>query len=495
MPTAEDMLTEAAQLHQIGKLAEAERTYREVLRLYPQQPHALNALGVLANQLGRPEAAILYFRQALAASPGQAEFHSNLGMAYKTTGDLVTAVALYREALRLKPEYVSGHIYLCEALIEQGQLDEARAHCLEALRLQPDCALAYCRLGEFVIQGWHAFSEADIATMQTLAVDPSQSDQHANLYFTLAAYWEKRGAYDEAFRCYTQANQLKGAVYRQGNQSYDARKHREQIDATIRVFTPELFASRRSHGHDSEQPVFVVGMVRSGTSLVEQILSSHPHVFGAGELNDIEQIAHSLRKWLGTPVPYPACVTAMDVAVSRKLAELYLKRLAQLGGGTALRVIDKLPHNYVHLGLIALLFPRVRIIHCRRDVLDACVSTYTQNFKWLNYSARLEDIGYYYRQYERIMAHWQRVLPMPMHEVVYEELVADQETISRKLVAFCGLDWDERCLDFYKSTHRVKTASRLQVRRPIYGHAVGRWKRFEAYLQPLRDALAGAEPA
>jgi hypothetical protein len=196
---------------------------------------------------------------------------------------------------------------------------------------------------------------------------------------------------------------------------------------------------------------------------------------------------------LGT-APYPACVTALDESTTRTLAALFLQRLDNFSESGRLRgagrVIDKMPHNYLHLGLISILFPRCRILHCRRQTLDVCVATYLQNFKWLPYASSLEEIGFYYRNYERLMEHWRRVLPLPMHEVVYEDLVANQEPVSRSLVAFCGLPWDERCLAFHKSPRTVQTSSKLQVRQPLYTRSLARWKRFEAYLKPLHDALA-----
>jgi hypothetical protein len=177
----------------------------------------------------------------------------------------------------------------------------------------------------------------------------------------------------------------------------------------------------------------------------------------------------------------------------RTLAHLYQGRLARLSGGPMIRVIDKMTHNYLHLGLIAILFQNARIVHCRRDPMDVCASTYLQNFKWLPYAASMEDIGFYYRQYERLMAHWRRVLPLPIHEVSYEEMVADQEVVSRKLVAFCGLAWDDRCLAYHQSDRPVQTASKLQVRRPMYKTSVARWKCFEAHLEPLKEALERRE--
>jgi tetratricopeptide (TPR) repeat protein len=489
MAAVREILVEAVNLHKAGKLEQAEYLYRQVLREDPRQADALNLLGVIANQLGKPEAAIDFIRQAIATQPGEMEFHNNLASAYKAAGEVAAAADEYRQVLRLVPDHVLAHVYLSDALMEQGDLDAALQHSLEALRLEPDSALAHCTLGELVGQGCYTFSNADIQRMQTLLNEGRQSTHDASmLYFTLAAYWERSGDYDEAFRCYHRANELKGEVYRQSNKAFDPRQHLQLIDNLIAVFTPEFFARTRCFGSDSEIPVFVVGMVRSGTSLVEQILASHPQGFGVGELKDIDKIANVLPGRLNSTESYPNCASHIDPVHAKTLAYLYLQRLAN-HAGAAIRVVDKMPHNYLHLGLIAVLFPRSRIVHCKRDTMDVCASTYFQNFKWLPYASSIENIAFYYRQYERLMAHWRQVLPIPMQEVIYEDLVADQEAVSRQLLAFCGLDWDDRCLSFHTSPRAVKTASKLQVRQPIYTRSVARWKRFEAHLRPLRDAL------
>jgi hypothetical protein len=307
------------------------------------------------------------------------------------------------------------------------------------------------------------------------------------VHFTLAGHWERSADYDRAFVHYRQANDLKRECYRQRAMAFDQDKHKDLIDRLIAFFTPEFFQKTRHFGADTELPVFVVGMVRSGTSLVEQILASHPQASGAGELKDIDQLSLTLPERLGG-ASYPDCLAQLDPLTAKTVAYAYLLRLAH-DSGAAVRVVDKMPHNCLHLGLIAVLFPRARIIHCRRDPMDVCASAYFQNFKWLPYAASMEDIAFYHRQYERLMAHWRRALPTPIHEVVYEEMVAHQEAVSRDLVRHCGLDWDDRCLAFYQSKRAVQTASKLQVRQPIYTRSVAGWKRFESHLQPLRDAL------
>lgn len=516
-------LEQALELHQNGNLKDAESLYLAILQQHPGQPDVLNLLGVMANQTGQPEVAIDLIRQAVAQLPGEADFHGNLAAAYQAAGHVPDAVRHYREAIRLNPAAVNQYLFLSDALQEQGELEEALAHSLHALELNPDSALAYCNLGELASHGCYTLTDVDIQHIQELLDAGSQSPQDASLLnFTLAAHWERTGCHDLAFPCYCRANELKQQVYRQANQSFDAEKHRALIDSLIAVFTPSFLRKVRTFGVDSEVPVFVVGLVRSGTSLVEQILASHPQVHGAGECREIDKLATNLRdegrgmrdegKSSSDFIPhpssfipsapstssliphpsslsrYPACVQHLDVGAVRSLAYGYLQRLA-LHAGFASRIVDKMPQNYLHLGLIAMLFPRAHIIHCRRDPLDVCASAYFQNFKWMPHAASLDDIAFHHGQYERLMEHWRRVLPMPIHEVVYEELVADAPAVSRALVAACGLDWDEQCLSFHRTDRVVQTASKLQVRRPIYKGSVGRWKAFRAHLEPLRLAL------
>jgi hypothetical protein len=232
-------------------------------------------------------------------------------------------------------------------------------------------------------------------------------------------------------------------------------------------------------------------MMRSGTSLVEQILASHPRVFGAGELPDVGLLLKELPQRLGTAQEYPECASLLDAPISRSLAEKYLAKLRHLGGQAA-RVVDKMPFNYLRLGLIAALFPVAKIIHCRRDPLDTCLSCYFQNFSGSHpYTFDLSDLGYYYREYQRLSAHWTNVLPLKVFDLNYESLTADLENESRRLLDFCGLDWDDRCLRFNETQRVVRTSSVLQVRQPIYRNSIGKWKQYEAHLQPLIEALRG----
>ncbi len=483
MPTIHEIMMKATELHQAGNLREAEQLYRQVVAADPRHIFALNNLGILASQGDRHEEAITYLRRALAIDPGVAEFHGNLAIAYKSAHGAAASLAEFREALRLKPASAQCHTDMAEALLELGQLDEVLALAREALRLDPDYPPALGVLGQLAGQGHYELTDEDIAQMRALQAKPDlRTESAALLHFTLAAWWEKQGDYDTAFRDYCRGNELRREVYRQQDRTFNPDVYCKQINAIIAGFSPSVFEKTRGMGVNSERPIFVVGMVRSGTTLVEQILSSHPQVFGCGELKDIDQIGLHF---------YPACVKGVTAPMIRRMAEHYLQHLVHLGGSEPARMVDKMPRNFLHLGMIAILFPNARVIHCRRDPLDTCISAFVQNFQHVPYGTRLEDLGLYYREYARLMEHWRKVLPLRMYEVVYEELVADQERISREMIAFCGLNWDDRCLAFHKNTRHVKTVSRLQVRQPIYTRSVARWKRFEKYLQPLRDALAG----
>jgi hypothetical protein len=276
---------------------------------------------------------------------------------------------------------------------------------------------------------------------------------------------------------------------RHTGRDFDPGLLRALIDRQIATFDEAFIQQQRPAASTTEVPIFVVGMPRSGTTLVEQILSSHSGVVGAGELPFVGQLVNFVARTSATLGGYPACLPSLELENLQDLANRYMARLDQIDG-RASRVIDKLPGNLLHLGFIALLFPQARVVYCRRDPLDVCLSCYFQNLSKINYSWSLEDLGFCHREYERMMAHWRQVLPLRMIEVRYEDLVRQQEGVSRQLVAFCGLEWEDRCEAFYKNTRPVHTASALQVRKPMYSSSIGRWRHYEAYLEPLRQALA-----
>jgi tetratricopeptide (TPR) repeat protein len=472
-----------------GRPHEAAACYRQALRLAPDFADALYNLGATLRELGREEEADDTFREVLRLHPALPEAHNSVGSALRDEGDVEGAVGAYREALRLRPDYAEAHLNLAHALEEQGGPAEAVQHALEAVRVRPNWAPPRFILAELAVHGHYQFPEAEIRRVAALAQGPDTSPGDASLlHFALALLDEKRGAYDDAFASYRQGNVLMHRLLHKAGRAYKPEEHKRAVDRLIETFSPALFQRVQGYGLDTELPVFIVGMPRSGTTLVEQILSRHPLVFGAGELQHVTRLVAELAARLGVRENYPGCMDCLNLPAARAMARDYLARLSRRGG-RAVRVIDKQGQNYLHLGLLAVLFPRARVIHCRRDPRDVCVSCYCQYFREVNFAWDLGELGRYYRQYERLMDHWRAVLPAGPLEVVYEELVAHPEAVSRQLVAFCGLDWDDRCLAFHESPRAVQTMSKLQVRQPIFTTSVGRWRRYEAHLGPLLEAL------
>jgi tetratricopeptide (TPR) repeat protein len=369
-------------------------------------------------------------------------------------------------------------------LLQEGRRQKAVDQFREALRHDPTCSQA---LAAVAFHGLYSLTEVEVNRIRTLLADPQLApDDRARLHFGLAHICDRAKAYDEAFAHFRQANALRRRASQEAGKAFDAEKHRARVDRIIATCDAAYFRRVGGLGRDTERPVFIVGMPRSGTTLVEQILSSHPDVFGAGELKDISRLSKRVPSRPGAADRYPDSLARLDEAAASTLADQYLQHIDKLAG-TATRVIDKMPNNYLHLGLIAALFPRARVIHCRRDPMDVCFSCYVQDFQ--DWTSDQGDLARYYWEYERLMKHWRLVLPLPVLEVVYEELVEDSEAIIRELVSFCGLDWDHRCLAHHENPRAVRTPSLLQVRQPVYKSSVGRWRHYAAHLQPLLEAL------
>ena len=477
-------------LQQRGDLKRAAESHRRATRLNPSYAEAFDNLGNALRAKGKWEEAAAAYRQALALKPDYAGAHNNLGIVLQEQGQVAAAMDCYRQALRLQPGFADASNNLATAMKEQGMLEESLAQYRATLKLQPTHALAYYNLSQFVTEGRTTFAPEEIERLKPRVADHRvPALERSLLAFTLAAVADRQGTPDEAFAYYRQANELRHRLFQDVNRAFDPQKHRAFVDRIIATFDRNYFRRVQGWGIDTETPVFVIGMPRSGSTLVEQILSSHPQVHGAGELRDFSQLMTKLAQDTGSPGSERVVVPLSDQATAQTLAEAHLHRLIQLGG-TAARVIDKALDNFLYLGAIATLFPRAQIIHCRRGALDVCLSCYFQNFQNLDFAWSLEDIAAYYSQYERLTAHWQQVLPMRIHEVCYEDLIANQEKVTRNLVSFCGLDWDARCLAFHDNLRAVQTMSTLQVRKPLSKSSIGRWKRYRPHLDALLKALA-----
>jgi len=493
-----------------GLPAEAETQLRDALRLAPNSAEVHYGLAGVLTALARYDEAKVHYQRATVLDPQMLDAHCQLGDLLANTGMPAEAVEYYRKALGYHPSAVELYYGLANALRYLGRLDEALRCYEEALRIRPDdprglsgAADIYERRDEpeealrlvrsMVARGtadgggadvylricrrYHCCDEAIALAERLFARGTLNEGMKRTLHHGLGKLYDKLGRYDEAFRHFEQGNALTHVAY-------DGAVYTDQVDSLIAAFCREAMANMARGSNLSQRPVFIVGMPRSGTSLVEQILASHPMVFGAGELNLIPSLVRSLPATL-----YPQCMESVTQETLDRLATQYLGRLREINPD-ADRVTDKMPGNFFHLGLIAIMLPGARVIHCMRDSLDTCLSIYFQVFNYSHsYATDLAHIGAYYKEYRRMMAHWQSVLDVPIFDVRYEELVADQERVSRELVAFCGLEWDARCLQFHTSERVVATASFDQVRKPVYRSSVRRWKNYERHLGPLLEAL------
>lgn len=472
-------------LRALGRAGPALDAYLQALALAPDlQPARLGAGTALLAE-DRPDAALGHLRQAVDQDPRDAEARAELGRCLERLERLAEAADQYRAAVRLRPAFADAHHRLGVCLQALGRF-EAAARChAAALRLRPDMGEAALAL--FANRDYRA-SERDIAALSALLERPTLAFQdRVHLHFTLAGIHDRAGRWDAAFAQYRAGNRLMAERF-----PFDAAAHADYTRRLMAVFDAGFFEARAGFGDPSECPVFIVGMPRSGTTLVEQILASHPAVHGAGELEQMPRLVRELPGALGGP--FPECATRLDRATAARLAGACLERLRCLAP-RARRITDKLPGNFLRLGLIALLFPRARIVHCRRDPMDTCCSCYRQHFaRGLRFSYDLAALGVAYREYARLMEHWRRALPLPVLDLDYEELVTDQEAVSRRLLDFCGLPWDARCLAFHAGDRVVRTASFHQVRQPLYAASVGRWQVYGRHLEPLREALGQTAP-
>jgi tetratricopeptide (TPR) repeat protein len=472
----------ANALRDLGRYAEAVARYRLALAVDPTFAEAYHYLAAEFMRQGRNADAIPLLRKALALRGSYKDAEILLANALEAENETEEALAIYRAILERDPNNTAVLNNVGNMLKALGRMDEAVAHYQKALAVEPNHVQAYYNLSRAQVATPDA---AEVERMERLVEEPGlTAEQRVNVHFALGKIYDDAGDYAKAFRHFRLGNEID-----RPEQTFDLAAHGALIDRLIATFTADFIASREGFGSESDLPIFVVGMPRSGTTLVEQTLASHPAVHGAGELSHLGRIVLSLPAALDRLGDYPECVAHLDAVTACRLAEEYLTELRHLGQGKR-RVVDKMPGNFLHLGVIALLLPRARVIHCRRDPLDTCLSCYSQRFTGgMPFTKDLAVLGRYFRDYERLMAHWRRVLPLSLLDVRYEDMVADHESMSRIIVDFSGLEWNDACLAFHTTERQVKTASSWQVRQPIYTHSVERWRRYEAFLGPLQEAL------
>ena len=533
-----------------GKVDEAVASYRRALNLKPGYAEAYNNLGVIFHDQAKLDQAVYSFRQALSLKQDYTEAHYNLGNTLKDQGRLDEAVASFRRALSLKPDYTEAHYNLGNILKDQGWIAKAVASYQRVLFLKPDHVDALNNLGG-ILKDQGRFDEAVASFRQALIVKPDNAEMHYNLgvilrefgkfddaidcykkalYFkpdyaaafkdltSLVQYTEvddviramedlynKKGAipgpdrialgfalgkvyedlmdYDKSFKFILEANQLN-----RGSYDYSIQNEHDIFKRIKKTFSPGFFVSHHGVGHHDRTPIFIIGMPRSGTTLVEQILASHPLVFGAGELAILTNLALRICPESGTD-QFPECVQDLDVETFDKMGLVYIDKIRE-HSDDAEYITDKMPYNFLYVGLIRSILPDAKVIHCIRNPLDTCFSIFKNYFKEQHgYGYDMVELGQYYNLYRDLMAHWEKVLPGFMHTIRYEELISNQQNRTKSLLDYCGLPWDEACLAFHKTERRVRTASLAQVRQPIYKDSIELWKRYEKQLEPLRKTI------
>ncbi|MBW4052682.1 MAG: tetratricopeptide repeat protein [Proteobacteria bacterium] len=491
-----------------GDYAEAASRYQEALALEPRNALAHGKLGLALQLEGKYRQAEAEFRRAIELKPAYAEAYFRLGTVLRWRGNFSASETALRRSIKLDPRNADALVGLGQTLSGLGAWDDTKSCIEKAQRLKPRSATVLCA------RGWVAsiegrFEEAERVLREAVDVDPQCSEawawladlrrmtpadkdwlqgaervlakgvppvEEAKLRFAMGKYFNDLQSFPRAFKEYKAGNE----IYKSVASPYDRAARTRFVDEMIRVYTRERLAAGAAGASESTKPVLVVGMMRSGTSLMEQIIASHPDAAGAGELDFWNSTVEREKKFLQREPP--------DAPTFRKLADSYL-RVLDRRSQQASRVVDKAPVNSDHLGLIHSAFPNARFIYMRRNPIDTCLSCYFQEFASMAaFTLDLSDLAHYYREHHRLIAHWREALPAgTLLEVPYAELIADQEGWSRKVIEFIGLPWDPCCLQFHETARAVVTASNWQVRQRIYSSSVGRWQHYEKFIEPLLE--------
>ncbi len=483
-----------AALLRSGRGEEALAEFRRALALRPDFAEARLNLGQTLNLRKRHEEAAAVFRDAVARQPESFHAHLGLGRGLKGLDQHREAIECLREAIRLGPELAEAHAALGSALRDLGEMQEA-GHCFEAaLRLEPRQPTHFLSLAEVKPV---ALSDERFAAMLALAEEATLSvEAQEALHFALAKVFEDAGRQERGFE-----HLLRGNALQRRRTPYEEPARLASMRRIAEVFTPEIIRRARTAQDSGPRPIFIVGMPRSGSTLVEQILAAHPSVFAAGEIEAFREAALALGERTAV---YPDGVPSLTESDLAQIARSYLERLRQIvrrraadggwQGGQPICITDKMPSNFRFVGLIRMALPQARVIHTVRDPIDTCLSCFAVRFDEQPFASHLGELGRHYRAYEEVMRHWRTVLPPDaILDVPYESVVDDLEGQARRIVAFCGLEWDEACLRFTGASRPVKTASAVQVRQPIYRTSVGRWRPSDEVLRPLLDGLGVRE--
>jgi tetratricopeptide (TPR) repeat protein len=508
----------AAEHQKEGRLEEAERIYRHVLRDNPRNVDALRLLALIAAEADKPDDAETLLRRAIGIAPDFQLALLDLGRLLKEQDRFADALECFDHAISLQPKHPQAHYLRAAALARASFTQEAIESYRRCLALRPahqgallgighvlkavgdyDGAVAAYRAcmresPDFGETYWslanlktYRFDDATVSEMEGRAAAQGKNGQsEVNFLFALGKAYEDRGDYERAWTHYRRGNETQRALVQ-----YDPVQTEAVNDRILEVYTAELVERLGGYGNPDPSPIFILGLPRSGSTLLEQVLATHSEVEGTSELPYVGRLASSMNYNRKDGINYPEAMRELAPANVASLGTQYLElaRIHRRSGSP--RFIDKMPNNFPNVGLIALMLPNAKIIDARRHPLDACLSCWRQLFaKGQNFTYDLTEIGEYYLQYQRMMDHWARVLPGRVLTVQYEEVVVDFETQVRRLLEFCGLPWQDACLRFYESERPVRTPSAEQVRQPIYDRSVGHWKNFEQYLGELIEVIA-----
>ena len=472
------------------QLGEAERCFRSAIRINPQYSDAHYNLGQVLMRQERYREAVACLDRSLELQPDNVEALLNLGVVLRHAGLVEEALAKLRLAQKMAPDSAEVNHHLGGELAAQGKFDEAEVYCRRALSVRPEFIPALDTLAshkkmqtdnpEFALL--RQIYEKGMASGRQLTME-----ERIQLNFALGKCFNDVKDYDRAFEHFAQGCRLKRGTFQ-----YDPAETERVFEQIKRAFSRESVGRLSGGGIADSMPIFVLGMPRSGTTLTEQIIASHPDVYGAGELNHVAAIAQQAL----AGQPFPGNLLQLDASRLTAWGEEYLRMLKQ-HAPDAKRITDKMPQNFERLGLIHLMLPKAKIVHVKRNPVDTCLSGFTMNFvgKNIKYSYDLSELGRFYVAYDKLMAHWREVLPAGAFlEVQYEDLIQDTEAQTRRLIEYCDLAWNEACLAPHKSERSVRTASVAQVRNPVYASSVERWRRYEKHLGPLLDALGDLAP-
>jgi predicted Zn-dependent protease len=477
------MLAEVAA--RLGRYGDAENLLTRCLELAPGFRAARHNYAYVLHRASKSERALQEIDSLLTTDPKNPGYRSLRAAVLARIGETQQSIELYRELLQQYPNQARAWMSLGHALRAAGEQTESIEAYRKTIELQPSIGEAWWSLANLKT---FEFSDADVTAMQTQLARPDlTAEDRFHFDFSLGKAFEDRADYARAFVHVQAGNEQRRKLI-----SYDADETSAQVQRAKALFTPEFLRARAAQGSTAADPIFVIGLPRSGSTLIEQILASHPQVEGTQELPDILAIARRLsgKRTRGDPSHYPEVLGTLGAEELRALGERYLAQTRIQRKTDRPCFIDKMPNNWAHVGLIHLILPQAKIIDARRHPLGCCWSGFKQHFaRGQHFSYSLTDIGRYYRDYVELLAHFDGVLPGRVHRIFYENMVEDTENEVRRVLDYCGLPFDARCLEFYRNERAVRTASSEQVRQPIFRDALEHWRHFDPWLGPLRDAL------